>query len=64
MRGQEQRKKSSKRKKRHAKASKISKEEVGSLYDLLSRVFKYDPEDRISTVEIEKHEWFTKDFPA
>jgi serine/threonine protein kinase len=52
-----------KEKGRHANALKISKEEVGSLYDLLSKVLRYDPEDRISTAEIEKHEWFVKDFP-
>jgi serine/threonine protein kinase len=49
--------------KRHANALKISAEEAGSLYDLLSKVLKYNPEERISTAEIEKHEWFTKDFP-
>lgn len=52
-----------KEKERHANALKISKEEVGSLYDLLSKVLRYNPEERISTAEIEKHEWFVKDFP-
>jgi serine/threonine protein kinase len=49
--------------KRHANALKISAEEAGSLYDLLSKVLRYNPEERISTAEIEKHEWFIKDFP-
>lgn len=50
-------------KKRHAEALKISDEEVKCLYHLLSNVFNYRPEDLISTDEIEKHEWFVKEFP-
>jgi hypothetical protein len=51
-----------KEKERHANALKISEEEVGSLYDLLNKVLRYNLEERISTAKIEKHKWFVKDF--
>ncbi len=51
-----------KEKERHANALKISEEEVGSLYELLNKVLRYNPEERISTAEIEKHKWFVRDF--
>jgi hypothetical protein len=43
-------------------ATKIYEEEVKCLYDLLSKVFKYQPEDRILTEEVLRLEWFVKDF--
>jgi serine/threonine protein kinase len=40
----------------------ISSEEADCLYDLLSRIFRYEPEERISLEEIIKHPWITGDF--
>ncbi len=48
--------------KRHSNAPKISEEEVECFHDLLSKVFKYQPEERIFAEEFSRHEWFVKDF--
>lgn len=41
---------------------KISTEEVASLYDLLSKMLKYAPEERITAEDASEHAWFTKKF--
>jgi serine/threonine-protein kinase SRPK3 len=41
---------------------KISHEEATSFHDLLSRIFTYNPTQRISAAELSRHPWFTGDF--
>ena len=41
---------------------KISHEEATSFHDLLSRIFIYNPTQRISAAELSRHPWFTGDF--
>lgn len=38
---------------------KISERESRSLTDLLNGIFKYQPDDRLSLMEIKKHPWLT-----
>lgn len=40
------------------KLPKIGSEEASALLDLLQRIFVYDPERRISVIEIMQHPWF------
>jgi serine/threonine-protein kinase SRPK3 len=42
---------------------KISEDEAALLYDLLSKVFVYDPQKRISAEEMLSHPWFHIDGP-
>jgi hypothetical protein len=51
-----------KKKEKHANALKISEKEVGSLYNLLNKVLRYNLEKRILTAKIKKYKWFVKDF--
>ena len=41
---------------------KISSEEVASLHDLLSKMLKYAPAERITAEEASRHSWFTRKF--
>lgn len=41
---------------------KISAKEVASLFDLLSRILKYSPEERISAEQVSYHPWCTGGF--
>lgn len=43
-------------------SGRISPEEVACLYDLLSRILKYAPEERITVKEASEHAWFSKKF--
>jgi hypothetical protein len=38
--------------------NRISKEEAGLLFDLLSKIFKFSPEQRLGLKEIADHPWF------
>jgi serine/threonine protein kinase len=38
---------------------KISKHEAALLYNLLSKIFVYDPADRITAAEMLRHPWFS-----
>ena len=40
------------------KNTPLSENEVGLLLDLLERLFKYDPKERISAKEVLEHAWF------
>ena len=51
------------RKEKHAKAPKISEDESESFCDLLSRILRYEPKERMSIEDILQHEWFVRDFP-
>lgn len=50
------------KKKKRTDRPRISEDEVACLHDLLSKVIRYNPEERISTSQIASHEWFTRDF--
>lgn len=39
------------------KVLEISEEEIASCHDLLTKLFQYDPEKRLSAVEVVGHEW-------
>lgn len=43
-------------------SGRISPEEVACLYDLLSRMLKYGPEERITVKEASQHAWFSMKF--
>lgn len=38
---------------------KIAKEEADLLYDLLAKIFVYEPADRPTSKEVLEHPWFT-----
>lgn len=40
---------------------KISKQEATLLYDLLSKIFVYNPEDRMTAADMLHHPWFSMD---
>ena len=40
---------------------KIPEEEAALLYDLLSKIFVYDPSERVSVKELVDHPWFHMD---
>lgn len=42
----------------------ISNEEVEVFADLLSKLVRYDPEERISVTDVLEHEWFKRSFPV
>lgn len=42
---------------------KIPAEETESLADLLSRLLRYEPDERTPAEDLVDHPWFTKDFP-
>jgi serine/threonine-protein kinase SRPK3 len=43
---------------------KISGSEAAVFYDLLSKIFVYDPSDRISVAEMLSHPWFHMEFSS
>jgi hypothetical protein len=47
---------------RAKRLKRMSMEETATLFDLLSKIFKYDPSQRISAAELSKHPWFTGEF--
>jgi serine/threonine protein kinase len=50
------------KKKKRTGRPRISEDETACLHDLLSKVIRYNPEERISTSQIASHEWFVRDF--
>jgi len=40
---------------------KIPEDEAGLLYDLLSRIFVYEPSERVSAKKLLDHPWFHMD---
>jgi serine/threonine-protein kinase SRPK3 len=45
-------------------APKISESEANVFYDLLSKIFVYNPSDRITAAEMLSHPWFHTDFSS